>query len=192
MKFWPEAEAAAFMRSREKYGKLSNMTGGFPIRINGLEFCGPEALFQALKYPESPESQRAIADAPNGMAAKRVAYLPEHSAHLREDWDEVRVSGMRITLSLKMWQHPEDFGYALAETGQLTIVEKSYRDAYWGAKPVKGGYEGENMLGRCLMDLRDKLVTSPVKNGMREYLRNDDIGGFRVNGESLSRRKKGG
>lgn len=172
------------MRSADKYGDLSNMTSGFPIRICGLEFSGPEALYQALKYPDAPDAQRRIAEATNGMAAKRVAYLPEVSACLREDWDEVRVSAMRITLSLKLWQHTERFGQALVDTGDLTIVEKSFRDQYWGAKPVAGGYEGENMLGRLLMDLRE-VTFRKGGAGYSEYLRYDNISDFRLNGRPL-------
>ena len=39
-------------------------------------------------------------------------------------------------------------------TKGLFIVEKSYRDDFWGAKPVDGGHEGGNSLGMCLMQLR--------------------------------------
>lgn len=39
----PDA-VCAFMCSRERYGALSNMTGGFPLIVNGLEFQSGEGL----------------------------------------------------------------------------------------------------------------------------------------------------
>jgi ribA/ribD-fused uncharacterized protein len=148
------ARSAAFMRSRDRYGDMSNMTFGFPLSVNGLEFQGPEGLYQALKFPGSPETQRAIASQRSGMDAKKAAYR-DHN--FRPDWEEVKVQAMRYTLAVKLRQHPRRFGEALAETGDLPIVERSNRDPFWGARPQGNILAGVNTLGKLLTELRDTL-----------------------------------
>ena len=148
------ARSAAFMRSRDQYGDLSNMTFGFPLTVNGTEFQGPEGLYQALKFPHSPETQTAIASQRSGMDAKKAAYQ-DHN--FRPDWEEIKVQAMRYTLAVKLRQHPRRFGEALEETGGLPIVERSNRDPFWGARPQGNTLEGVNMLGKLLTELRDTL-----------------------------------
>ncbi len=148
------ARSAAFMRSRDRYGDMSNMTFGFPLSVNGMEFQGPEGLYQALKFPNSPETQGAIAEQRSGMDAKKAAYR-DHN--FRPDWEEIKVQAMRYTLAVKLRQHPQRFGKALAETGDLPIVERSNRDPFWGAQPQGNTLIGTNTLGKLLTELRDTL-----------------------------------
>lgn len=155
--FIPSENAAAFKYSRARYGVLSNMTYGFPLRADALTFSGPEALYQALKYPDYPELQRDIADAPSGMAAKKVAYRSGNPP-VTPEWDDIRVDAMRMALGAKLAPHPYPFAFALTETGSITIVENSSRDDFWGAKPVSGGFRGRNILGRLLTELRDRAA----------------------------------
>ena len=50
----------------------------------------------------------------------------------------------------------------LLETGNRPIVEDSRKDDYWGAKTVGDeGLSGQNVLGRLLMELREKLKATP-------------------------------
>ena len=151
---YPANACASFRRSRERHGDLSNMTFGFPITVNGLRFQGPEALYQALKYPHNPGAQQRIAAEPSGMAAKKTAYL-FHDIH--PDWEQLKITAMALTLALKLTAHPQRFGAALRATGQLPIVELSTRDAFWGAKPTGNHLHGVNALGQLLTTLRDTL-----------------------------------
>ena len=160
------AAVCAFMRSREAFGNLSNMTGGMPLSVNGLRFQSSEGLYQALKFPHDPERQRRIANAASGMDAKRVAY--EQGATPMPGWDAARIPAMALTLAEKLRQHPVAFGRALRETRNRPIVEKSYRDDFWGARPRPAGMSrnggrlsavdcltGRNALGKLLTALRD-------------------------------------
>lgn len=149
------AAVCAFMRSRERYGALSNMTGGFPLIVNGLDFQSSEGLFQALKFPHNSGRQRQIAEARSGMDAKKRAW--DAGAKPMPGWDDIRIAAMAQTLAEKLRQHPARFGDALAETGNRPIVEKSYRDSFWGAQPRAAGLIGCNVLGRLLRELRDAL-----------------------------------
>lgn len=157
---WQAKDAAAFMRSRERHGHLSNMTFGYSITLNGIRFQGPEGLYQALKFPGHPRIQEAIASRNSGMDAKKEAY--RHPTILRPDWDEVKLDAMTITLALKLQQNPANFGRALSETGTLHIVECSYRDQWWGAKPLNPTIlRGVNALGQLLTILRDLHQQDP-------------------------------
>lgn len=182
--------AAAFFRSRERYGRLGNMTCGFPIALNGLWFSGPEALYQALKYPNSPHLQRHIADARNGIAAKHIAYGREGKQHgiaERSDWYDIRSDAMRYTLAQKLVCHPEKFGEALEETANLIIVEKSFRDDFWGAHPENGFFVGQNTLGHLLTELRDRRRTYQENADMAayEFIRSVEIAKLVINREPV-------
>lgn len=148
-------QVAAFMRSKERHGDLSNMTGHMPVTVNGIRFQSSEALYQALKYPEQPELQQRIGSARSGMEAKRLAYEPD--IPIRAVWDDIRIDAMRYTVAHKLGQNPGRFGSALLATADLPIVEKSYRDPFWGAKPQGAFLVGHNRLGRILTELRDEL-----------------------------------
>ena len=157
-------ECAAFMRSRDRHGDLSNMTSGFPLIVNTVRFQGPEGLYQALKFPHRPEHQLHIAHQPSGMAAKRAAYELDDT---RADWDQVRVIAMICTQARKLAQHRGRFAAALLETGDLPIVEMSRRDPFWGAVPdgdtrQAATLTGLNALGKVLTALRDELAADPV------------------------------
>ena len=153
---YKSGEIAHFMRSRDQHGKLSNMTFGFPLKVNGLWFQGPEGLYQALKFPHNPEHQKLIAGERSGMDAKRRAY---QNSSTRPDWDHVRVDAMAYTLAQKLSQHPGEFSAALLTTGENPIVEMSHRDSFWGAKPQQGDsiLAGINVLGQLLTRLREEL-----------------------------------
>jgi hypothetical protein len=52
-------------------------------------------------------------------------------------------------------------------TGHKDIVEKSHKDKFWGAVPQNNNadlLEGENILGKLLMELREELYNSSDKS----------------------------
>ena len=177
-------QAAAFMRSKERHGDLSNMTGGMPISVNGIRFQSSEALYQALKYPQHPELQERIGSARSGMDAKRVAYEPDFP--IRADWDDIRIDAMRYTVAHKLGQNPRRFGAALLATGKLPIVEKSYRDPFWGAVPQGQYLVGANHLGRILTDLRDLLLahSEDTAQSARAFIAQTETHHLFVNGRT--------
>ena len=129
------------------------MTGGFPLAANALPFQGPEGLYQALKFPHDPDFQATIGAQRSGMDAKRTAYTRRDTD---PDWDSYRIDAMAYTLAIKLLQHPGRFRAALEHTGSLPIVERSGRDAWWGAMPQgEDTLTGRNVLGQLLTFLRD-------------------------------------
>lgn len=138
------------------------MAPGFPILVAGYRFKTSEALYQACRFPHLPEVQEMILKEGSPMTAKmRSKPFRKES---RPDWEEVRVPIMRWCLRLKLIENWNNFSNLLLATGERPIVEDSRRDRYWGAvRQDNGRLEGQNVLGRLLMELRDKLRSDPLK-----------------------------
>ena len=152
-------QVAVFWKTREKFGGLSNMAAGFPLRINGVRIRTSEALYQACRFPHLPEVQRIIISEVSPMTAKMKG--KPFASESRPDWFAVRVQIMRWSLRVKLCQNPGKFGNALSETGNLEIVEKKVRRSdFWGAKVQETGLlKGPNVLGRLLMELREEYLS---------------------------------
>ena len=166
-------ECITFLKTNESFGGLSNMASGYPLLINNIRILTSEALYQACRFPHMSEVQKLIIGQRSPMSAKMVG-KPYQKAS-RPDWDEARIKIMYWCLRVKLAQNWEKFSNLLAATENKPIVEVSYRDQFWGAKPVDTEtLVGENTLGRLLMKLRDKLrdkensdllyVSPPVEN----------------------------
>lgn len=149
-------ECAVFLRTAEQFGGLSNMAGGYSLSVNGIRVLTSEALYQACRFPHLPDVQKLIIGQTSPMAAKMKS--KPYRKDSRSDWDAVRINVMRWCLRVKLVQHWEKFGDLLLSTGNKPIVEESYRDPFWGAKPVDSEtLSGMNILGRLLVELREKL-----------------------------------
>lgn len=161
MRTYRRAHSAIFLKTKERYGGLSNMAGGFPLRVNGILILTSEALYQTCRFPHRPELQRLIIEQRSPMTAKMKS--KPHRRDSRPDWNRVRVAIMRWCLRVKLAQHWETFGELLQSTGDLPIVEQSRKDDFWGAKPAdEQTLQGVNALGRLLMELRARFRSEPI------------------------------
>ena len=160
LRTYHRTDSAVFLKTKEKYGGLSNMAGGFPLVVNNIKIRTSEALYQACRFPHMPEIQRLIIEQKSPMTAKMKGKPHRHNS--RPDWNAVRVKIMRWCLRVKLAQNWDSFGELLLETTNLPIVEQSRRDDFWGAKPVdKDTLIGVNALGRLLMELRERVKDNP-------------------------------
>lgn len=165
MKQYDIRHVAAFKKTTEQWGELSNMCAGFPVVINGVPIKSVEALYQACRFPYDPEVQRKILKQGSPMTAKMVS--KPHRSKTRPDWDNVRILIMKWVLRVKLAQNMDKFSEILLGTHDMPIVEISNKDDFWGAKPTSDGtYVGVNALGRLLMELRQQL-----KNNGKERFR---------------------
>lgn len=150
------AASVVFLKTNERFGGLSNMAPGFPLRVNGVQIRTSEALYQACRFPHMPEVQRRIIHEHSPMTAKMRSKPFRKDS--RPDWETVRVKIMRWCLRVKLAQNWRPFGDLLLATGDCPIVEQSRRDDFWGAKVADDGtLVGRNVLGRFLMELREQL-----------------------------------
>ncbi len=158
-KYAPE-DCVVFCKTRERWGGLSNMAAGFPLRVNGENIRTSEALYQACRFPSRPDVQRMIVNERSPKAAK-MRVDPYRQDYCRPDWGNVREKVMRWCLRVKLAQNFEKFRQLLQSTGTSQIVELSHMDVFWGARPEHDGLlHGENMLGLLLMELRNALECS--------------------------------
>lgn len=117
------------------------------FKFDSLEYPSSEHLYQALKATNESDKE-LVRTAPTPYMAKK------HGRQIfsRMDWDSVKVDAMRLTLYLKFYQHP-DLILKLVETGRTPLVEINWwHDKFWGVCDKTN--EGENWLGRLLMELR--------------------------------------
>ncbi len=148
-----------FRKTTEAFGGLSNMAGGYPLVINGIEIKTSEALYQACRFPHLPDVQAMIIAEASPMAAKMKS--KPFRSQSRHDWEQIKTTVMRWCLRVKLAQHHEKFAQLLLATEDKPIVEESNKDSYWGAKPINDQLIGQNILGRLLMELREQIKSNP-------------------------------
>lgn len=140
-----------FYRTGDAYGEFSNFAA-FPIRLKDVEWPTTEHYFQAQKFAGTPDEE-AVRLAESPMTAAKMGR--ERSRPLRSDWESVKDDIMREAVRAKFEQHPKLLTLLLS-TGDAEIIEHTKNDAYWGDG---GDGSGKNMLGRILVEMRQRLVT---------------------------------
>ena len=155
---YPIAQSVFFHKKTDNYWILSNMAS-CPLEIEGIPFKSSEHLFQTLKFATS-ESIIAVYRSNNAkMTAKHYQKL---GGHRREDWERILVDVMKFCLQQKYEQCPEfrkeldsTKGYNIVELQDAKNDKESSRANAWGVKTKGENYEGPNLMGRLLMELRD-------------------------------------
>ena len=118
-----QSECISFRSTREEFGGLSNMAGGFPLWVSKIMAPSAEALYQASRFPNHPKIQELILRQHSPMTAKMVT--KPHLNQTRPDWMRIRVRVMRWVLRIKLATHWLRFGNLLLRTGDKPIVEDS-------------------------------------------------------------------
>lgn len=156
-------DCAVFFRTREEYGGLSNMCAGFPIDVCNEKIRTSEALYQAMKFTKKPELQAKIFEQASPMMAKGVT--KPWKSYMRPDWFDINKKIMNLVIRIKLVQNWDKFSELLLSTEDRPIVERSYRDTFWGAKPSGDGYMyGQNVLGVQLTKLREEIKQNKCDN----------------------------
>ena len=138
-----------------KYAFLSNFFYA-PFVYDGIIYPTNEHFFQAMKTLDQ-EKRKQIAEAKTPGAAKRMG----RQVQLREDWEEVKYTAMRVGVERKFDAHP-GLADKLIATGDAILVEgNSWHDNIWGSCfcPKCAAIAGKNWLGEILMERRKELVS---------------------------------
>lgn len=150
---YPIDKCFCIRKVADEWGILGNFART-PIYIGGVMFHSAEQLFQCIKFTDA-EALHAVYMANNPkMTAKHW-----EKTHRRADWGRIIVDAMKFCL-MEKYNQSEDFRKALEATKGRYIIEdqtsflKKHADT-WGVKLVGERYEGPNLLGRLLMELRD-------------------------------------
>ena len=170
---YPADQCAAFSKSDEEWGILGNMTSA-KIVVDGVEFKTSEQLYQMMKFKDpgvvkkvwNGDTARGKKSGNTKMTAK--SYEPEFR---RDDWGSMFVDAMRFCIVQK-YQQCEAFRNELERSRGKFIVEKHPNPKRrnpdtWSTKLKGDKWEGPNLMGRLLMELRDS-------NGELEYKLPDD------------------
>jgi len=162
VRIYRRSEVASFRKTNEPLGGLSNMAPGFPIFLLDRKVRTAEALYQACRFPHLPKVQALILNESSPMTAKMRS--KPYRQDSRPDWDHVRIPIMKWCLRAKLINNWDRFETLLLSTGDKPIVEDSRKDSFWGAVPDKEAptLSGQNVLGRLLMELREKLRHDPA------------------------------
>ena len=158
------SQCALIHRTREEFGALGNMAGGYPISLPVIgTVWTSEALFQALRFPEHPDIQEEILREKNGYAAKCKAKKDRRRDRFsRPDWSDVCVEIMRFCIQTKFVQHRAVLTSVPLRTQGHPIVELAHRVSghTWGATVCKenpGMLVGCNHVGRIWMEIRQRI-----------------------------------
>lgn len=131
---------------------------GAPYRES---YATVEHFFQASKAAAGFDHEMIrTADSPGESKSRgnsRQSWAPgcAHLPLLREDWEDVKyevmVAGLREKFAM-----PNYMPALLATSGSM-IAEDSPTDFIWGIRDERGGFTGENLLGKALMEVRTEL-----------------------------------
>lgn len=122
------------------------------LEIDGNSWRSVEQYYQAQKFSTDSIPFAKICSARSGKEAKALADMYREA--VLSSWTEDRkVRVMRKALAVK-FAPGTAMAYRLRMTGELELVHESNDDFFWGKSRRN---EGENILGRLLMEIRRGL-----------------------------------
>lgn len=137
---------------RGEYGFLSNFHTA-SIAIDGMYYPTTEHAYQALKFGDD-SVREYIANLPTPGKAKQFGQTEHESKIPRSQWREMSLRAMRDVNEAK-FEIP-DLRQKLLSTHNMEIYEvNDWNDKFWGCD---ANLNGENHLGRILMDIRANIV----------------------------------
>ena len=122
------------------------------IILDGLAWPTTEHYFQAQKFIGTPFIE-IVRSLPSPRDAFEFSRRPFVAQWRRSDWEQVKINIMRKALLAKFSQY-YDLRKQLLQTGMRTLIEDSPYDSFWG---IGRNGQGENHLGKLLMEVRDEI-----------------------------------
>ena len=139
-----------FYNTKENpYGCFTNFSRhGF--ELDGDWWTTSEHYFQAQKFAGTPHAEEI-----RKLLTPREAFNQAHKLNhlVRSDWLQIRDDVMRKVVERK-FEFNAGIRSVLLSTGDALLVEDYPSDSYWGCG---GDRKGKNMLGKILMEVREKL-----------------------------------
>jgi len=149
------------------FSNFATCPNGCAIEINGsvISFKTSEHAFMALKAVEFGDTValKRIIEAKYPGEAKRIGRHAK--GYNNATWSRVRYDRMKQCLVAKYTQN-EYYKNKLLKTGDKVLVEASPTDKIWGvgvgigdrALYSESTWNGQNLLGRCLMEVRSEIA----------------------------------
>ncbi len=144
-----QTEAVYFSRSDPLHplGTFSRHS----IFLEDKEWPSVEHYYQAMKFDDEGYRER-IRQADHPKKARKLGR--SRLKKRRKDWKQVKSTVMTRGVYIKCRTHAE-VADALLATDSSTLIENSNYDYYWGCGRDR---RGNNMYGKVLMNVRDKLL----------------------------------
>lgn len=136
---------------KNEYSFLSNFTAfEKPMLYGGDLYKTNEHFYQAMKFTDK-ETRQFVCNHPSKGLKKLVGTL-----NWRDNWDSIKLDVMLYGLRYKFSDHNPHLKQKLIWTRNKVIQEGNWwNDKFWGVCLKTG--EGENHLGRLLMQVRDEI-----------------------------------
>ncbi len=156
-----------FWKPNEAYGFLSNWHYA-PFTLDDKKFINSEQYFMWSKLqlfdPTNKELENTLLTTINSSIMKNIG---RNIKNFNQDiWDKNKYNIMKKALMAKFTQNKE-LHTLLLKTKTYKLVEASPYDKVWGIgidkKAAMNGikYQGENLLGKVLMEIREALINLP-------------------------------
>lgn len=138
---------------QDEYRFLSNFWPlETPIVRGGLSFATTEHFYQAMKFTHGWLIEAVATHPTKGLKA----FVAEHEAFIRDDWDEIRLQVMEYALRHKFSEKNPILRQKLIDTEGVELIEyNTWKDIFWGVG-LKSKI-GKNNLGKLLMKIRESL-----------------------------------
>ena len=136
--------------SRQDVNNPLSSYSKFGFHLDDADWPSAEHYYQAMKF-EDKAIREEIRQASHPKDTAKLS--KQHKRQIRKDWGKIKETVMKRGIYIKCRTHNE-VAIALLKTGDKKIVENSQFDYYWGCG--RDG-RGENIYGKILMDIREKL-----------------------------------
>lgn len=148
-----------------KYSFLSNFYDS-EVMYEGKVYPTSEHMFQAYKAKDI-EMRSWVRNAPGPGIAKSRGQRVD----MRDDWKEIRQMIMSKAVKLKFQQNAEIMELLIDTGDQLLIEGNTWHDNIWGDCycPRCTDIEGQNLLGKILMEVREEMGAFRLKEQTLEW-----------------------
>ena len=136
---------------------LSNM---YPCKLEykGMLFYGVDHLFHYLLYYQHPDIQSKILKCSGVCANFKAKDISDKNKELLTSSPRQRHNLLKKCIELKYMQCPQFRDY-LSNTGNKDVVEFAWwGDSEYGCKLVGDTFQGENITGKILMEIRNQHI----------------------------------
>ena len=138
-----------FYTQNQEWAEFSNFAP-FGIEMNGLWWSTVEHYYQAMKFEDEAYSDKIRK---SKTPKEAIGLGKNRNIRIKDNWDEIR-NNIMFEAVLKKFQTHLKLKDLLLSTGDAEIAENSPYDYYWG---IGADGSGQNMLGKILMEVREKL-----------------------------------
>ena len=154
--------------NNKEYIGLLNSSFGYKVK-NGVNFFeNIDVLYSCMMFGGDGSIVDSLMDKNNLKKFKRI--VSKNKNKICSGWECIKVDVMRWVLKGKLVCNYLKLGELLLKSGNKEIVIVNRFDDFWGVKDNgNGGYEGENTLGKLLMELRDVIIDKNRRNELKVW-----------------------